>query len=56
MQLGAWYIQKFSDMHLYFLPVHEQKNGGFKGVLVKRQSRKPSLCPNTGQSETKSID
>lgn len=34
MQIGEWYVQKFSDRDLYFLPVAEQKNGGYSGYEV----------------------
>lgn len=34
MTLNHWYRQSFSDQTLYFKPTAEQKNGGYKGVLV----------------------
>jgi len=34
MKIGDWYVQRFSDETLYFLPMKEQKNGGYGGILV----------------------
>lgn len=50
MNIGQWYIQRFSDETLYFLPVAEQKNRGYSGVLVRVDETRPRARPRATKS------
>ena len=54
MNIGRWYIQKFSDQDLYFFPLAEQKNGGFSGIQIAVDHRRPRASPKATKSSVRS--
>ena len=54
MKLGEWYEQRFSDLHLYFLPLAEQKNGGFAGIEVRVDLDRPRARPKATKGSVRS--
>lgn len=54
MNLGDWYRQGFRDQTLYFLPLSEQKNGGYAGVLVTVDEDRPRSRPRAKRSSVRS--
>lgn len=54
MQIGTWYEQRFSDQVLYFLPLADQKNGGFAGTLVTVDLFRPRARPKAKKSSVRS--
>jgi hypothetical protein len=41
MKIGEWYVQRFSDQHLYFQALAPQKNGGMAGVAYTVDLTRP---------------